>query len=253
MGLFLIFYFSIGKLSTPNNDQQNKSHDGSSISGRKKKVEVTDKYGNKYTIHGKYYRKVRSFVEGFLIKDQGVIKNDEKNTILFLESSGLYGSSFIQTFKLDKENMEVKVIKKTNFDQEYFSEGIDFFEDNEGKELIYTLSYLKRDIFKFDAKTLTPLEKNTNNLIIPMELKEGWGMTHDPKDKNIAIISDSSDKIYYCDTKDKFTIKKVLSVKEVAKEVESIQRAVKDVNEMEVIDDYLWGNIYLSNDVVKID
>ena len=75
---------------------------------------------------------------------------------------------------------------------------------------------------------------------------QGWGATHDTSN---IIISDGSSKLYFVqpdEIKKDMKINKVLTVRNNIGEVDSL-------NELELINGYVYANRWLTNDIVKID
>lgn len=75
---------------------------------------------------------------------------------------------------------------------------------------------------------------------------QGWGITKDPSKPNIAIMSDSSDILTYCDIEQDF---KVVSRKPVRRQGIRVSR----VNELEFVDGYIYANQFLEKIILKID
>lgn len=75
----------------------------------------------------------------------------------------------------------------------YFAEGIDYYY--EGNELYFImLTWREREILIFN-KEYEIIKK----IKLPDVMREGWGITHDPKKPNIFYISDSTNTIFECD------------------------------------------------------
>lgn len=120
-------------------------------------------------------------------------------------------------------------------DSSVFGEGITIF-----KNKIYQLTWQSNKIFVY----------NLDDIMHPISTlkwdREGWGATHD--DKNI-IISDGTSHLYFVqpDEKNKdMKINKVLTVADNMGEVDSL-------NELELINGYVFANRWLTNEIVKID
>ena len=120
-------------------------------------------------------------------------------------------------------------------DSSVFGEGITIF-----KNKIYQLTWQSNKIFVY----------NLDDIMHPISTlkwnREGWGATHD--DKNI-IISDGTSHLYFVqpDEKNKdMKIDKILTVADNLGEVDSL-------NELELIDGYIYANRWLTNNIVKID
>jgi len=199
---------------------------------RAKIIPVTDRYGNKYTILGKYKRFHAFYVEGFSVQGSH-----------FLESAGNYGDSEIHYMTLDEDKMQVNIEKRTTISSQYFSEGIDILQNKDGTKSIYMLTYKKRKILKFD----TELNLISEDTPMPSPIYEGWGMTHDPLDPTTAIISDGSSYLYYLDVTKSFSIKRKLRV------FDKKGNQLDSLNELEFVNGFIWANVFMTDWIVKID
>ena len=138
--------------------------------------------------------------------------------------------------------MTVETIKSVKVDK-IFAEGTDYFTDKDGKPVIYMLTYQDRHIYKYD----TDFNLLDSTIPMPDEVREGWGMTHDPETPNIAIISDGSSTVFFCDTLDNFKVMRTIQIKNERGYDEQL------INELEFVDGYLWANIFMTTQIVKID
>ncbi|MES2826782.1 MAG: glutaminyl-peptide cyclotransferase [Bacteroidota bacterium] len=163
-----------------------------------------------------------SFTEGFLVhKGQ------------FLESTGspserpqaesLIGILNTKTGKLD---VKAKLDKSI-----YFGEGIVIVNDK-----LYQLTYKNQQGFIYDANTFKKLGdfKYAN--------PEGWGLTTDGKS---IIMSDGSSSLTYLDPKNLQPIKTVT--------VKKYGAPITMINELEYINGFIYGNIWQTNEIVKIN
>jgi glutamine cyclotransferase len=133
----------------------------------------------------------------------------------------------IKTGKVDQDHLIP--------DSSVFGEGITIFHNK-----IYQLTWQSHKIFVYNLDDIThPINTLTWNT-------EGWGATHDT---NNIIISDGSSKLYFVqpdESKKDMRINKVLTVRNNLGEVDSL-------NELELINGYVYANRWLTNDIVKID
>lgn len=133
----------------------------------------------------------------------------------------------IKTGKSEKDH--------TIADNSIFGEGITIF-----KNKIYQLTWQNHKIFVYDINDITnPV--NTLNWS-----REGWGITNDG---NNMIISDGTSKLYFVEpdeNRKEMKINKILTVINNRGEVDSL-------NELELIDGYIYANIWLTDEIVKID
>lgn len=141
------------------------------------------------------------------------------------ESTGQTGS-WIAEVNLSTGTQDKKVI----LDDKYFGEGITILNNK-----IYQLTWQSKIGFVYDVNTFKKLSE------FPYE-HEGWGITHDGKH---LIVSDGTNIIHFKDTvslKDEHTI----TVKDKA-------GVVKNLNELEYIEGYIYANQWQTNNIYKID
>lgn len=172
-----------------------------------------------YTLTAKLPHDTTSFTEGFLFH------NGE-----LLESTGSpAGSTFKSVFGIvDMKTGKINV--KAELDKKYFGEGIAVLNNK-----IYQVTYEDQIGFIYDAKTYKKVGQfNYSN-------KQGWGMT---TDGTYIIMSDGTEVLSYFD--ENFKPIKSLSVKENG-------YARDAVNELEFINGFIYANIWLTSDIVKID
>ncbi len=171
------------------------------------------RYG--YTIEDVLPHNISSYTQGFFYHDGS-----------FYESTGQYGRSMIA--KVDVSTG--RVLQSHALERRYFGEGACILNG-----LIYQLTWTERTCFIYDASTFTLLGTRRYN-------REGWGLTTDGKD---LIMSDGTSTLFYLDP-DTLTDKKSVHVTQDGK-------AVSNLNELEYIEGEIWANIYLSDQVVRID
>lgn len=156
---------------------------------------------------------------------QGLVIHDNK----ILESTGQNGTSWIAEVNPGSGNHDKKVI----LDRQYFGEGITVLNNK-----IYHLTYTTGVGFIYDADTYKKIKEFTYDPAI----KQGWGITHDNRN---LIVSDGTDKIHFLDTT---SLKVVRTIT-----VTDGNNRVKELNELEYINGYIFANIYQTNWIVKID
>lgn len=120
-------------------------------------------------------------------------------------------------------------------DSSVFGEGITIFKDK-----IYQLTWQSNKIFVY----------NVNDIMHPIETlkwnREGWGATNDGTN---IIISDGTSKLYFVqpdESKKEMKINKILTVADNMGEVDSL-------NELELINGYVFANKWMTNNILKID
>lgn len=152
------------------------------------------------------------------------------------------GKLYEGTGEFDQSRLRIVDIKTGKADKEYkipdkniFGEGITIY-----KSKIYQITWQNHKVFVYDINDIThPESTYTWN-------REGWGATNDGKD---IIISDGSTKLYFVQPDEKtkeMKIKKALTVVNNRGEVDSL-------NELELINGYVYANRWLTNQIVKID
>ena len=150
-----------------------------------------------------------------------------KNNILY-ESTGLNGYSSLRKFDVYKNQLiDVKFL-----DDEYFGEGLTILNNK-----IYQLTWKNRIGFVYDLKTMN-MEKSFNY----GQSSEGWGFANDG---NNLYKSDGTEKIWIIDP---YTLKEIDNI-----EVVTDKKKVKNINELEIVDEKIYANTYQFNkDVVLV-
>ncbi|MAJ82731.1 MAG: glutamine cyclotransferase [Flavobacteriaceae bacterium] len=150
-----------------------------------------------------------------------------KNNILY-ESTGLNGYSSLRKFDVYKNQLiDVKFL-----DDEYFGEGLTILNNK-----IYQLTWKNRIGFVYDLKTMN-MEKSFNY----GQSSEGWGLANDG---NNLYKSDGTEKIWIIDP---YTLKEIDNI-----EIVTDKKKVKNINELEIVDEKIYANTYQFNkDVVLV-
>ncbi len=172
-----------------------------------------------YNITGIYPHDTSSFTQGL----------QWHNGKLY-EGSGDFEHSGIQISELKTG----KVIKKhTMGTSEIFGEGITLLN---GK--LYQLTWQSHLVYVYDEKNLDKPEKTFN------WPNEGWGITNDGTN---LIISDGKPggTVYFVNPAD-FKVQKILQVVTDA-------GPVANLNELEYIDGFIYANVWMTDNIVKID
>lgn len=163
-----------------------------------------------------------SFTEGLLIH-KGDFYESTAGTPELPQTRALFG---ILDLKTGRINPKVIIDK-----DKYFGEGISFLD---GK--VYQLTWQNKVGFIYDAKSF----KKLGEFAIPSE--EGWGMTTDGK---MLIMSDGTDIIRFIDPAD-MKVKKKL-------EVTDDGYTLRNLNELEYVNGFIYANVWMTNNIVKID
>ncbi len=168
-----------------------------------------------YTVLNAYPHDTAAFIQGLEVFNGS-----------FLESTGLFKRSTLR--KVDIQSG--KALKLVKNDDAIFAEGLTVFNDT-----IYQLSWENHKVFLYDTKELKKIGE------LPWS-NEGWGITHDDKQ---LIISDGSDKLYFVQP-GSLKLNKVLSVSDNL-------GAVNNLNELEMVDGYVYANRWQYDYILKID
>lgn len=186
--------------------------------GDKKTIESTtpvDSLAIPYTVLKTLPHNTEAFTEGLTIHAGKV-----------LESTGQNGRSWVA----EVDPGSGVHTKKITLDNRYFGEGMTVLHNK-----LYYLTYQTKIGFIYDATTYKQIGEFSFDT-------EGWGLTHDNKN---LIMSVGSDKLYYLDTAT-LKVARTLSVTEKGK-------GVKNLNELEFVDGYIFANVYETSTIVKID
>jgi glutamine cyclotransferase len=168
------------------------------------------------SVVNQYPHDVAAFTEGLEYID-GVI----------YEGTGNYGESDIRKTELKTG----KILQQQKMDAKYFGEGITVMN---GK--IYQLTYKEHTGFVYDQQTMKQLQT------FSMFTSEGWGMTNDGKH---IIFSDGTSNIYFMDPN---TFKEVKRIS-----VSDNFGPVSNINELELINGFIYSNQWQTDYILKID
>ena len=170
-----------------------------------------------YEIIGEYPHDISLYTQGL----------EFKNNILY-ESTGLNGYSSLRKFDVYKNQLIVVRF----LDDEYFGEGLTILNNK-----IYQLTWKNRIGFIYDLKTMN-MEKSFNY----GQSSEGWGLANDG---NNLYKSDGTEKIWIIDP---VTLKEIDNI-----EIVTDKKKVKNINELEIVDEKIYANTYQFNkDVVLV-
>lgn len=147
-----------------------------------------------------------------------------------VESTGMYGESKLRRYELSTG----RVLTEVELPKAYFGEGAVGVNG-----FIYQMTYRERIVRKYQQDTFALIEE----LAMPREVREGWGMT---TDNSTIYVTDGSNNVYFVDPHT-FGVTRTLPI------VDSDGRRMMNLNELEYINGELWANIYFSRRVVVID
>ncbi len=123
-----------------------------------------------------------------------------------------------------------KVDKKVDLGKAFFGEGIAFFNDK-----IYQLTWQSKKGFIYDATTFKKIREFTYG-------SEGWGITHDGQH---LIMSTGSSNLYYL-SPDSLNFVKMLAIQDN-------NGYVNNLNELELINNFIYANQWQTPYILKID
>ncbi|MGN8157720.1 glutaminyl-peptide cyclotransferase [Salinisphaera sp. RV14] len=156
-----------------------------------------------------------AFTEGLLIS-RGAL----------YESTGDYGHSEVRRVDLASG----RILARHALPDRYFGEGLARFDDR-----LYQLTWKSGTGFIYDADTLRPIGRFRY-------AGQGWGLT---RCGGQLVMSNGSAILRFVDPSD-FSVRRRLLVTEHG-------RPVMHLNELETIDGLIWANVWLTDDIVRID
>jgi glutaminyl-peptide cyclotransferase len=182
---------------------------------KEKRTTEADPLKINYTIRSVWPHDTEAFTQGLLIH------NGE-----LYESTGQPGTSWIGLVDVATGKLDKKVI----LDSKYFGEGIDILNNK-----VYQLTWQSHVGFVYDLKTFNKIKEWNYKT-------EGWGLTNDGKN---IIMSDGSSQLHFLDT----------TSLEIARSINVTDEngPVKQLNELEYIDGFVFANVWQTNRIMKID
>jgi glutamine cyclotransferase len=162
-----------------------------------------------------------------------------------LESGGLYGRSHVRVWDLASG----RVLRRRDNAASHFGEGVTVFNNT-----VYQLTWMERVVNLFDPMDLAP----RGSLQLPRKLREGWGLAHT---EDALVMSDGSERLHFLDPLSLVQRRSVLvrawrlansaKKQQKKKQVKAASDApeligVPRLNELEVIDGYIYANIWHS-------
>ena len=168
-----------------------------------------------YQIVARYPHNIASFTQGLEFHDG-----------FLYEGTGRNGRSTLSKINLE----DGKILQSKRLASRYFGEGITIVG-----ERIFQLTWQSNIVFVHDLasfETLTSFYHPT----------EGWGLTFDGEQ---LILSDGSANLQFIDPE----TFQVLRTVEVTLE----GRPIRNLNELEYINGEVWANVWMTNEIVRID
>jgi glutaminyl-peptide cyclotransferase len=153
---------------------------------------------------------------------QGLVWNGET----FYESAGLYGESDVREVERDSG----EVLRQTPLADEFFAEGLAQVEDR-----LIQITWQENTAFVYDIETFEVVETFSYET-------EGWGLCYDGE---VLYMSDGTPNLY---TRDPQTFELLETVP-----VTFDGEPVGNLNELECVDGKVWGNIWQTDFIVRLD
>ena len=142
------------------------------------------------------------------------------------ESTGLYGESRVRG---DINLQNGQAATETVLSEDVFGEGSVILNGT-----LYVLTWQEGEILKFDPDTLELREVQPYS-------RDGWGLTTDGKQ---LIASDGTSSLFFL-TEDLETVRCLTVTRE--------GRPVTRLNELEYIDGCIWANVWMSDEILRIN
>jgi glutamine cyclotransferase len=169
----------------------------------------------RFEVTGKIVRSEVGFTQGLEWRDGK----------LYESTGAIGGHSGLNTIAPDGT-----VTKLRDDGMRYFGEGLTILNDE-----IYQLTWQERDVFVYDLAG--KLKRTLRNP------REGWGLTNDGKQ---LIFSDGSPSFYVANPQT-FAIAREVKIRS------DRPGETRGLNELELVDGKLYGNIFQSQTIVRID
>lgn len=168
-----------------------------------------------YRIVNRYPHNITSYTQGLEFRDG-----------YLYEGTGRNGRSTLSKINLESG----EVLQSKRLASRYFGEGITIVGDK-----IYQLTWQSNVVFVHDLasfETLTSYYHPT----------EGWGLTYDGSQ---LILSDGTASLQFIDP-ESFQVQRTV-------EVTLEGRPIRNLNELEYINGEVWANVWMTNEIVRID
>lgn len=169
-----------------------------------------------YEVTNEYPHDRNAFTQGLLYYGDNIL----------YESTGLNYKSTVREVELNTG----KVKKQQRMADHYFGEGLAQWGDK-----LFQLAWQIREGFIYERETLKEVGKFQH----PMN--DGWGLT---SDSHHLIGSDGSSTLFFLSPEDFREVRRIT--------VTDGDREVHRLNELEVIGDAIWANVWLTDCIAKI-
>ena len=152
---------------------------------------------------------------------------------LFESTGAFQGSTELNEISLDETARRAEVTPIVSHGKAVFGEGLTILADR-----IFQLTWKDKLLFEYEIDRFEP---RAREIAI-----DGWGLTNDGRR---LIASDGSDTLHFLDPD---TLAEVGTVN-VKRKAWGLPLSQAMVNEMEMVGQKIFGNIYRSNEIVRID
>jgi len=153
---------------------------------------------------------------------QGLITQGE----YIVETSGLYGKSFIQKYHADTHALHFR----HPLPKAFFAEGLTAFNG-----IYYVLTWKKNTLLRFDSNTMKPVGAIHYQ-------GEGWGLTHN---NTHLIMSNGSSRLFFRNPST-FALKHSIDVRLNG-------HPIVYLNELEYAKNSIFSNVWMQNKIIQID
>ncbi len=168
-----------------------------------------------YQIVARYPHNTASFTQGLEFRDG-----------FLYEGTGKNGRSTLSKINLE----DGQVLQSKRLASRYFGEGISIVG-----ERIYQLTWQSNIVFVYDLDSFETITSHYHPT-------EGWGLTYDGEQ---LILSDGSATLQFIDP-ETFQVTRTVEV--------TLQgRPIRNLNELEYINGEVWANVWMTNEIVRID
>jgi glutamine cyclotransferase len=168
------------------------------------------------------YRVVRSYPHDINAFTQGLFFDSG----LLYESTGQETTSWLREVELETG----KPMRQHNLDRSLFGEGITLYDGR-----IFQITWRNKVGFVYDKATFRQINKIYYST-------EGWGLTT-VGDK--IVLSDGTNILYFHNPETFAVVSKL--------EVYDNEKKVDNLNELEYIEGEIWANIWLTDEIARID
>ncbi len=160
---------------------------------------------------------------------QGLLFHDGK----LYESTGRYGQSELREVDLESG----RVLRKRRLARSDFGEGL----ARVGNELVQ-LTWTSGHAYRWRLQTFELLETLPYQFAQGGKRARGWGLCYNGQQ---LVLSDGSDQLYFLDPENHAVIRQI--------GVQRNGRSLSRINELECVNDQVYANIWLRDEIVIID